>query len=57
MAAKTKLELLEIDEWEIEAWITRLGSMPVKVIDRCDRSASYSITRFIAESPYPLDRG
>ena len=46
MTTKNKLELLEIDEWEIKAWITRLGSMPIKVIDRCDRSAPFSITRF-----------
>ena len=45
MTTKNKLELLEIDEWEIKAWITRLGSMPIKVIDRCDRSAPFSITR------------
>ena len=46
MTAKTKLEILGLDKWEIEAWITRLGSMPIKVIDRCDRSESYSIAKF-----------
>ena len=40
------LELLGIDKWEIEAWITRLGSMPIKVIDRCDSSEYYSTTKF-----------
>jgi hypothetical protein len=37
---------LNLDEWEIKEWIARLGSMPVEIIEDCDRSAAYEVTKF-----------
>ena len=38
---------LKLEEYEIEAWIIRLGSMPKEVIEWCDRSEDYSTCRFL----------
>ena len=35
-----------IDEWELKSWIARLGSVPVKIIEDCNRSADYEVTKF-----------
>ena len=37
---------INLDDWEIKAWITRLGSMPIEIVESCDRSADYEVTKF-----------
>lgn len=37
---------INLDEWEIKEWISRLGSMPIEIIENCDRSAAWEVTRF-----------
>lgn len=46
-------ETLGIDDYELEAWIGALGSMPVKRVAHADLSRSYEMTRahvFILEN-------